>query len=373
MEDVATSSLLSVQEKEQQGAEMTRSWADLPKDLLERIVSQFSLDGNILFSAVCKRWQSVALPLRRLQSPLLMSFSRISLGKCTFFDPSDGNSYERCIPYLKTKTIRYSKHGWLLVCNSASGENSLFNPFSCERVELPFSYLDARIVAFSSEPTSPSCIVIGVKTFVEGYIIVMTCRPGAKEWRSHFFRDKVQFRMAWISPVFCDGLFYCLDENGRLGVYDPKLNTWTVISPPVNDLPEEVMPKYCWSFQYLVESRGKLLMVVLFYPDEPIILELDRSKNVWTSVKSLDNRTLFLSPSASISTSCVPGIKPDCVYSHRITNFSDEVYMKGCLHYSLDQGRYHPGDNCYGRVDPHNMWIQPPHEAPPPWLAGKSY
>ncbi|XP_030448016.1 uncharacterized protein LOC115670794 [Syzygium oleosum] len=98
---------------------------------------------------------------------------------------------------------------------------------------------------------------------------------------------------------------------------------------------------------YVVKSRRRdILMIRRFLVKQPeqedpyltreiMVFKLQRNSSVhseWIEVKSLNGETLFLGDnhSTSLSSSEIPGLKPNCIY------YTDDYFNDGHYHYKQD-------------------------------------
>ncbi|XP_043688886.1 F-box/kelch-repeat protein At1g57790-like isoform X3 [Telopea speciosissima] len=340
-----------------------RPWSELPTELLELIVSCLCIEDNVRFSCVCKKWQYVSHSLCVVnQSPWLL-FSPAEDGLIKFFDPSQGKFYFDEIPELKATFILCSKDGWVLF--SAFGYGIfLYNPFTQSIIDLPcyiiYQFSTVR-VALSCAPTSPDCVVFAVETdtscFGSQGVSIRICHPGDAQWTTFQYQitDGEPF-CCGDCPVFCNGLFYCLNETSDIsvGVFDPQKHTLSVLSLPSLNLPRLSCDR--WRPKYMAEFKGDLLLVCVSYPDKPIIFKLELSKMKWVEMKSLNGATVFVSTHSSLVVTNVPRISSNSVY------FSKPVcYGKSSYLYCLDDCRYHPTRQwCEGQFFQKSVWIRPP-------------
>ncbi|XP_043688888.1 F-box/kelch-repeat protein At1g57790-like isoform X5 [Telopea speciosissima] len=283
-----------------------------------------------------------------------------------FFDPALGKFYFDEIPKLRLADFYCSKDGWVLFC---SFDMFLFNPFTKSKMDLPdyrFFECKAVKVALSCVPTSPDCVVFAIE--VSGYYVndegdssqgvsIRICHPGDAQWTTFQYQitDGEPF-CCGDCPVFCNGLFYCLNETSDIsvGVFDPQKHTLSVLSLPSLNLPRLSCDR--WRPKYMAEFKGDLLLVCVSYPDKPIIFKLELSKMKWVEMKSLNGATVFVSTHSSLVVTNVPRISSNSVY------FSKPVcYGKSSYLYCLDDCRYHPTRQwCEGQFFQKSVWIRPP-------------
>ncbi|XWS43410.1 hypothetical protein CRYUN_Cryun16bG0101200 [Craigia yunnanensis] len=339
-----------------------QTWSDLPVELLELIMSHLSLEDNVRASAVCKRWQKVAISIRVVnQSPWLMYFPKFG-NLYEFYDPSERKTYSIELPELHGSRVCYTKDGWLLLYRPRNHHVFFFNPFTREMIKLPRFELTYQIVAFSCAPTSTSCVVFTIKHISPTVVAISTCHPGASEWATVNHQNRLPFvNSIWNKLVFCRGMFYCLSLTGWLGVYDPLERTWNVLAVPPPRCPENFFAKNWWKGKFMAEHNGDILVIYTCCTENPIIFKLDQSEMVWEEMQTLDGVTLFASFLSSHSRTDLPGIMRNSVYFPKVRFFG-----KRCISYSLDNCRYYPCKQCHdwGEQDPfENIWIELPQDA----------
>ncbi|KAJ4973476.1 hypothetical protein NE237_006650 [Protea cynaroides] len=169
-----------------------------------------------------------------VSSPCLVSFS--TQGNISMFFPMYDNKYTlKLEEELFGAWNCFSKDGWLLLFQ---GEGSMFffNLFTKTRIELlDFQHDDGfDAFCFTSTPTSLDCIVFGICSDCYKVKIFIT-HVGDERWIVYHLKNKKRWsvfncikRSVSFNPVFYGGLFYCLDEQEKLGYFDPEVGRWTV-------------------------------------------------------------------------------------------------------------------------------------------------
>lgn len=109
--------------------------------------------------------------------------------------------------------------------------------------------------------------------------------------------------------MFFRGIFYCLGTEGKLGVFNPVENKWTVLAKP-----KQFGIYYRES--YLVESEDELLSVLISKHGTNIHdFRLNQVHIVWKNIESLESRTLFDGSPMSLSTTPPVGrMKNRCMF-----------------------------------------------------------
>ncbi|CAA7022230.1 unnamed protein product [Microthlaspi erraticum] len=137
----------------------------IPSELLQEILSRLGLKANMNASLVCKAWLKSSVSVRKLQPHpwLFYPLEKWSPTGPTYIltDTLRSQTRELDLPELRGHGFSHSKDGWLLVTLQNS-EAFFLNPFTLEHIYLPQASPDfsGYCLAFSSAPTSPSCVVV---------------------------------------------------------------------------------------------------------------------------------------------------------------------------------------------------------------------
>lgn len=334
---------------------------ELPTEILELIISQLTFRDNICASAVCRRWHSVAISVRKVNKPpWLMFFPKVG-DLYEFYDPSRRKTYWLELPKLRGSRLCYAKYGWLLLYKPRTQRMFFYCPYTREKIKLPRREFGYQIVAFSAAPTSPSCILFTVKHVSPTLVAISTCHPGANEWTTVNYQNRLPFVSSiWNKLVFCNGLFYCLSLTGWLGVYNPNECTWDVLSVHPPRCPESFFVKNWWKGKFIAEHNGDIFAIYTCSALIPVVYKLDQTNKVWTEMETLEGSTLFASFLSSQARMDLNGMMRNNVYFSKV-----RYYGKRCVSYSLDSGRYHPRNQCYdwGEQDPYeSIWIEAPED-----------
>ncbi|WCJ34298.1 F-box family protein [Euphorbia peplus] len=273
-----------------------QTWADLPVELLELVFSHLTLEDNIHASVVCKRWYTAAVSVRVVnQPPWLMYFPKFG-NLYEFYDPAQRKTYSLELPELHGSRVCYTKDGWLLLYRPRTHRVFFFNPFTKEVIKLARFELTYQIVAFSSCPKSNNCVIFTVKHISPTIVAISTCHPGATEWVTVNYQNRLPFVSSiWNKIVFCGGVFYCLSLTGWLGVFDPIERTWNVLVVPPPKCPENFFAKNWWKGKFMSECNGDILVIYTCCSENPILFKLNRSSMVWEEMKILDDTILVSS------------------------------------------------------------------------------
>ncbi|XP_077220278.1 F-box/kelch-repeat protein At1g57790-like [Tasmannia lanceolata] len=317
-----------------------RNWSELPDGIIVLIGSHLSLSRDrIHFSEVSQSWRLID-PLVRLSGRPLLLFNHKQDGLCKLFDPSHNKIYSYAIPHLKDTKFHFSKDGWLLLARPPHDDFSffLFNPFTEEKVDLPYWRDDDDVFthykpcgfSFASRPMSPDFIVFCIHNFRDSYVHIYIYSSGDKKWTKRKYNNHLPFLVGHNHPVYYDGLFYCLSQDGKLGVFYPSKDTWAVL-----DKLKGLKAKATKAQNYMVESKGELLSVFTDHHKRSIhVFQLDRHKMQWVTTKDLKRQTLFVSLRQSLSAT-LRGMENKIYFpTHRNMNRSD--FTDRCLFYSME-------------------------------------
>ncbi|KAL5979373.1 hypothetical protein ACLOJK_019271 [Asimina triloba] len=354
------------------------SWLDLPIHILELIALQLFRADFIHLTCVCKMWNSIdrpnqiinrhfslhpndELPLLKNHTPWLMFFSKDD-GNYKFLDPIYNETYSINVPKLSGASLCFSKDGWVFM-HRWHRSVFLFNPFINEKIKLPS--LEFQIcfdyISFSSTPTASECIIFAVTYCSSNHLKFHTCRRGDKSWTEYHSFSEQQFLASFANPVFYGDVFYILGHDGRLGVYDPKRSTCTILTKPKPlkfcDCKNDVL---CNWKNYLVESRGKLLMVFVGFLGSPIhIFSLDFSTMEWVEVEALeDDQMLLVGRQTSLASASVAKGMGNKIYFPMVS-------AQKSVFYSHEDGKCHPNSDFRKSEEfIYSTWVEPTWSKP---------
>ncbi|GLT69892.1 hypothetical protein SLA2020_420050 [Shorea laevis] len=182
---------------------LTRSWSDLPAELLSLIADRLGIIELPSFCGVCKAWQAAS----SAASAKIESAS------------NPQRKYTMNIPQLDGATCIASNQGWLLIFKQ--GSMFFYCPFSHTKIDLPkfphLVILSEHASAFSSPPTSPECIVAVMNRDPEyGLELYVLCR-GACKWSRRKLKGTQYNLSAFGFATYKNGNFYFLDKiNGGI-------------------------------------------------------------------------------------------------------------------------------------------------------------
>ncbi|KAI6685929.1 hypothetical protein NL676_031842 [Syzygium grande] len=145
--------------------------------------------------------------------------------------------------------------------------------------------------------------------------------------------------------IFSNGLLHAVDRHGKLISVDISIDTYVGEKEVEFIVPRRMLRQA--DMAYVVKSRrGDILMIRRFVVKQPEqedpylmreirVFKLQRNSSVhseWIEVKSPNGETLFLGDnhSTSLSSSEIPGLKPNCIY------YTDDYFNGGHYHYKQD-------------------------------------
>ncbi|KAJ1695086.1 hypothetical protein LUZ63_011784 [Rhynchospora breviuscula] len=219
---------------------ISRRWDDLPIELVELLFLRLSLVDCLRLPSVCKGWSKASGFIAKERVwPWLMHLPNLKYQSYKFFDPFYGEEYT-----LKSKAVvvardhlalRFSKDGWVVV-TEGNERVFLLNPFTSQVINLPplpLQHYNFEGISFMSMPTSPDFVIYGFSYQIYGeFVEISLWRPGKKEWTVLQFDSSIPFFPSSNNPVLFRGEFYCLGRKGELGIFNPEVETWNVVSRP---------------------------------------------------------------------------------------------------------------------------------------------
>ncbi|KAF5187685.1 Sec1-like protein, partial [Thalictrum thalictroides] len=325
------------------------NWKELPVELLELILSGLILDDYKRFQLTCKAWINITPPIQPslIQSkfisqplPWLLAFPK-DQSSSNIYHPIYGDAYVINFPHeIVGAIVRCAKYGWLLM-SQGKYSHFFFNPSTMETIKLPDHHVSLYYfypfvnISFSSPPTSSDCVVLG---HCDSDIVVY--RKSDDTWYEHSCFGRLS--PSYCNQVFCDGLFYSLSLNGKLGVFNPnetkEENMW-------RDFPNTIIQEFSskstiflmieFVRSYIVEYDSEIFSIFVGHWGKPVrVYKLDRSKMSWERLESLGDKVIFLCQTASILMPApLKGIE-NRIYFPRFQG-RDNVF------YSLSTGKYH--------------------------------
>lgn len=116
---------------------------------------------------------------------------------------------------------------------------------------------------------------------------------GQESWDRYAYSCSTKIFSNVVQAVCSNGVLYSLDSHGRIGTFDGKYESWSII-------PSEVFERVC--IPYLVEFNGEIFagkqgphgVIEKLYK-----LKIDDGVAAWKEEKDLGNATFFLGPYGS--------------------------------------------------------------------------
>ena len=352
-------------------------WSDgLPPELLGVIFEQLScLADRACFAAVCRPWRTAAAfvdaPQRGLPWLLLPSRDAPS-----FFSLHSGATRHLTLPEGVRGARLCGAHdgGWVAVAVDPWRGFAAVNLFTGVRVtlpeklrlEVPYAHgygpvtvtshhpMLVRTIVFSAPPASPDCIAAA---HVSSASNIAFWQPGMSR---HWIASRPE------PDVIQDIIYYSGEEKQGFHVLTNREEV-LVFAPRAGRDPNALLEMTCASYQmrrranhlpasfiatrYLVESRGKLLMVVRHCTGNPRVRRRTRMFRVfemsllptgayWLEIHELSGRALFLRRGCSraVEVSQFKMLKEDTIY------FRDDTTVALCDSLVMNDGsRYNMG------------------------------
>lgn len=254
-------------------------WADLPVDVMGKVIEKLSWVDRVRLYAVCKSWKALrGFVLDSPDFPWMLKFRNGGIPGTMFelFDPFSKKRYvadawieEKDKAIFANASIRCSRLGWLLLRSRNSDPSDpksylvstfLLSPFTGELIKLPKLEEDfylTNVATFSMDSTSPECIVFVFwrTCYTAGYSI---CCVGDVMWKT-FKLEEARYQSYDLCPVdatYVTGSFYCLFADGEVGVLDLALQQWKLLEQCDSKL--KFTKRYC-SPKFLTAEADLLL------------------------------------------------------------------------------------------------------------------
>ncbi|KAJ1700482.1 hypothetical protein LUZ63_000261 [Rhynchospora breviuscula] len=338
----------------------SRPWADLPIELVQLLLPRLYLVDCLRLASICKAWNSLSNPMPKAQVYPWLMYTENDRCLWRLFDPIFRKEYSidmKWFGFSEDLTFHYSKDGWVLG-SKEDGSLFLINPLTREYASLPNLNASCRLklLAFSSAPTSPDCVVVISEIINSGSILeISTWSPGEEHWSTVSFPDELGNLPC--KPVFSRGEFYWYRIGGELLVFNPYQKTRQVlgIEAPIEMVLFRGIVMEC----HLVDLRGDLMMVFRGRTTDPIrIFKLDQLNMIWRELHDMGNVTIFLDHRETLATSCLEKLCHNQIYiSGYISDFSHND-CKSSAFYCFGSTKFYL-ENCYDLKEPINsIWIE---------------
>ncbi|CAI9102281.1 OLC1v1000522C1 [Oldenlandia corymbosa var. corymbosa] len=295
------------------------TWADLPEDLLEKILNLTCLEGRFRSTAVCKGWHS---GIRRFGSRLTSSYSG-GTGEPWIFsysweknwdeihkkqklklvtklvDPSIGNSYSMENPNWEYSETNFAfgakpialKNGWILFAKKFQLKTFffLYHIFSQSCIWLPTLGSYFELATFSKSPVSTNDCLVFASYKSGSQICIGTCKIGDASWNTmivcnaaQHYRDYKMLSVVYYGEDDKKG-FYCVFRDGIFAKFGVSDRSWSLISVSRNGLEHPM-------FHQLVQYERELMLVVKNHLKRFHIFRFDWSVKKWIPVSGINNK-----------------------------------------------------------------------------------
>ncbi|CAA7055545.1 unnamed protein product [Microthlaspi erraticum] len=283
----------------------SKNYSNLPFDLTLLIMQQLSFKDNIRASVVCKTWNEACVSVRvKDPTPWLMVFPKDEEACQLYelFDPSLEKTHTCKSPLeLRGSHVEHCRDGWLLISDKDLTKTLFFNPFTQERIDLPWPDMcPTHPLAFSCAPTSNSCVIFSVYEIKKGSIIIKLYNLATKVCTPLTLPHRLPLRGGFEHVVFSNGVFYCLNDVGWLGMFSISTNSWSV-------LPRLRTPKcdYTSPCRFMTEYQGDILLIYTNKDEDFKVtryLKLDLANRKWKDDRTLKGLSFFLSFKSTLTT-----------------------------------------------------------------------
>ncbi|KAA8528061.1 hypothetical protein F0562_035070 [Nyssa sinensis] len=272
-----------------------------------------------------------------IQNPLLMFSDGDQKDVYKFYDPIYDVTYYMNDNDLSECQIRFSKDGWLLVSEDL-WSIFFYEPFTMTRIQLPDLLLDYRFdgISFSAAPTSSNWVIFGLCCIFSDFITAFYIRSGDEDWTFvTLFPNEKEFISSCGNPVFYGDSFYCLGQDGSLGIF--KLTetdySWCICR-------ELSSPRFFSNTYraFLVPSKEELFSVFMSHMGNSIqVFKWDAFEMNWEKLDSniLKKQKLFISQTSTlVITTVEEEIMNNTLFFPIFNNTGDNVF------YSFESGKY---------------------------------
>ncbi|XP_040376163.1 uncharacterized protein LOC102709049 [Oryza brachyantha] len=370
-----------------------RSWSDgLPPELMAIILLQLNcLADRACFAAVCRAWRSAAPyadgPQRGV--PWLLLPTR---DKPSFLSLHSGATRRMHLPEVARGARMCGAHdgGWVVVARDPWRGFAAVNLLTGKRVPLPeklrlevppggayqfgfegftHHHMLVRSVVFSAPPSSPDCIAAAHVSSASNIAFWQPATMSTSHWIAYrrdtdIIQDVIYHWSAQLQGFHVltnreEVLVYSPVAPGRPGAPQPLQMACTRLSLRRRDdyQPDAALPVTFVATRYLVESRGKLLMVVRHYTGNPVVRRRTRMFRIfelrpgapcsWLEIPELAGRALFLGRGCSraVEVARFGTLQEDTIYFLDDASLDlSTVLNDGSSHRSADMGMYRKGE-----------------------------
>lgn len=245
---------------------------------------------------------------------------------------------------LKDLFYWITPQGWLLMLHRDSHAIFLRNPFTSQRINLPFDqdrFLRKNYTRclLSHKPTDSNCVVLVLSLHDT---VFWYCRPGGMQWFKHEYQARRFFRhrgtvIKTMSLMTAVGGKFCTAFFSTVATLDFSPN------PTFDIVAVTLVQNSVYNFReiYLLESRGELFCLYFYPPGacsnktvEISVYKLDIPTTAWVKVDTLGDRAFIINTrkgygaSVNAKEAC---LQENCIYFSRHRD-------KGLYVYSMERG-----------------------------------
>lgn len=338
----------------------TTNWCTLQKDVLEEISNRLNTRIDVLrLRAVCASWRSVVpfplkthIPEMPLKLPFPIAFNNFADHSinCGHFDLKESTIYF-IEPLTKITNAWNTTKSWLIRAEDVEFgklclrhplsrfplvglRGEMFNLFDYRVVEVSKAY-NLEFVSASNSPTTTfneqktthlKQIAVSPKNEGDFAIMAIGIHGTLGLWKMGYNRwSKIEIshkEFHFNDIAYHNGRFYAVDNEGMTIAIDSSFLKVSKVTSPMRSFDGNQH-----GGQRLVESLGKLLMVVMFLENEIgeydhvysirfVVYTLNEEKSKWDLGGDLKERALFLGDDCSFSVSArdFAGCKRNSVY-----------------------------------------------------------
>ncbi|KAL8061930.1 hypothetical protein ABFX02_02G114700 [Erythranthe guttata] len=340
-------------------------WNDTPKELLDLMLSNVVGKDRHSFSQVCRSWKAVIAASPYHQSPCLMMFNRRDnhLWKCF----QHNNFFYMAFPkLLKNASVCFSNHGWLLMKSSDDHTLFFYDPCNNQMIELPSIPSDCKYttICFFHPPTSPECLIIGIRTVSwkssRDELELGVLKHGENKWRNGLFRDRNhQFRVSLGPPILHGGKIYFLDFKGNVALFDVSSYIWLFTIFP-RCLKKRRFRRNIKEHFLIKPNNEETIFAVFVVGDERKVRVFRLVDGYqWERVEDLGDMVFYVSNTSSFGYTV-----DDKSMANKI--FFSKLYGDKIVFYSMDTRKYHTFECNYSSNNSHEFtrldfatWIMP--------------
>ncbi|XP_042387335.1 F-box/kelch-repeat protein At3g61590-like [Zingiber officinale] len=327
------------EEEEEEGKGTLLSWdANLPDELLQKVLSLLPIANIIKLSIVCKRWYEVVHSCPQLSWAMMAPQKPLFFGSCFIDCAFSGRVYDPCLlrwydfdfPQLE-KSIWRTSSSCGLVCLMNLKEGNLLlvgNPIKRDWKLLPqvpggsSPHYNALALSFDFRTHGYTVVVAKcTHTVTTGkpchwHLSVHIYESATQLWATPFDQD-ISFWMGSDEAVICNNVLYYL--MGLYREHPPFLVAFDLAKPPSSIeslIQESIRGPYPLVFARLINLSNKLVMVGVKdnWPPHGGVVILELEDKTWREVAQMPNSVyMTLNSNNSIFSCCGAG---DFLFMH---------------------------------------------------------